>query len=135
MDLSSNPLVGQRYSATAMSQTNSASNLLAKQESLGAPGVGGLAADNAPSGSGLSVDGEETSEMKDAFRQFVGETMFGQMLASMRETVTKPAYFHGGQTEEIFQKQLDQVLVEEMTEASADQIADPMYDLFTLRRG
>lgn len=73
-------------------------------------------------------------ELRDVFTQFVGQSMFGQMLSAMRKTVDKPAYFHGGQAEEIFQGQLDQVLVEEITEASADQIADPMFELFKLGR-
>lgn len=69
-------------------------------------------------------------ELKEAFRDFVGTTLFGQMLSTMRDSVGKPAYFHGGQAEEIFQQQLDQVLVDELTESSASSIADPMYDLF-----
>ena len=75
-----------------------------------------------------------SEELQESFKQFVGQTLFGQMLSSMRKTVEKPAYFHGGKTEEVFQQQLDRVLVEEITEASADQIADPMYELFNLRR-
>ncbi len=71
------------------------------------------------------VEGAE--EVRDTFRQFVGESFFGQMLKSMRSTQSKAAYFHGGHAEEVFQGQLDQVLAEEMTEASADQIADPMF--------
>lgn len=71
---------------------------------------------------------------REAFRDFVGQTLFGQMLSSMRSTVGTPAYFHGGRTEEIFQQQMDQILVEDITEASADTIADPMYELFSLRR-
>lgn len=71
---------------------------------------------------------------REAFRDFVGQTLFGQMLASMRSTVGTPAYFHGGRTEEIFQQQMDQILVEDITEASAGTIADPMYELFAMRR-
>ncbi|WP_164104624.1 rod-binding protein [Candidatus Laterigemmans baculatus] len=71
---------------------------------------------------------------REAFRDFVGQTLFGQMLSSMRSTVGTPAYFHGGRTEEIFQEQMDQILVEDITEKSADTIADPMYELFSLRR-
>ncbi|WP_197530668.1 rod-binding protein [Bythopirellula polymerisocia] len=71
------------------------------------------------------VEGAE--EVRDVFRQFVGEAFFGQMLKSMRSTQGKAAYFHGGHGEEVFQSQLDQVLSEEMTESSADQIADPMF--------
>jgi peptidoglycan hydrolase FlgJ len=70
---------------------------------------------------------EGAEEVRDAFRQFVGEAFFGQMLKSMRSTQGKPAYFHGGHGEEVFQSQLDQIMSEKMTEASADTIADPMF--------
>jgi len=71
---------------------------------------------------------------RDAFRQFVGETVFGQMLSSMRKTVHKTSYFNGGRAEEVFQGQLDQELAKNLTEKSADRFADPMFDLFMLQR-
>lgn len=70
---------------------------------------------------------DAAEEVQKTFRKFVGEAFFGQMLKSMRSTQGKPAYFHGGHAEEVFQGQLDQILSEEMTEASADKIADPMF--------
>ncbi len=70
---------------------------------------------------------EEAKELQETFRTFVGESFFGQMLKSMKSTVGKPAYFHGGRAEEIFQGQLNQSMAEDMTEASADTIADPMF--------
>ena len=70
---------------------------------------------------------DDATEVRDTFRKFVGEAFFGQMLKSLRSTQGKPAYFHGGQGEEVFQSQLDQVMSEKMTEASADKIADPMF--------
>lgn len=73
-------------------------------------------------------------ELKEAFGQFVGETLFGSMLASMRKSVGKPAYMHGGRGEEVFQQQLDQQLVQEISKSSAEQVADPMYQLFMLSR-
>ncbi len=73
-------------------------------------------------------------ELREAFTDFVGQTMFGQALASMRKTIDKPAYFHGGRAEEVFQGQLDQLLTETLTEASGDQFAGPMFDLFMLKR-
>lgn len=76
----------------------------------------------------------ERSETQEAFTEFVGQTLFGSMLASMRKSVGKPAYMHGGRTEEVFQKQMDQLIVEDLTEASADTIADPMYELFNLQQ-
>jgi hypothetical protein len=77
--------------------------------------------------------GSRPDPLREQFRAFVGNTLFGQMLSAMRESLDKPAYFHGGRGEEIFQQQLDQTLVEEITEASADQIADPMFELFRQR--
>jgi peptidoglycan hydrolase FlgJ len=74
------------------------------------------------------------AELREAFTDFVGQTLFGSMLASMRKTVGKPAYMHGGRTEEVFQQQMDQLIVEDMTEASADTLAGPMFDLFTMQR-
>jgi Rod binding domain-containing protein len=67
-------------------------------------------------------------ELRGHFTQFVGESFFGQMLKSMRATVGKPAYFHGGRAEEVFQGQLDQHLAEHLTESSASRFADPMFE-------
>lgn len=69
----------------------------------------------------------DAKEVRKAFQTFVGEAFFGQMLKAMRSTLDKPAYFHGGQAEEVFRGQLDQTLAQTMTEASADKIADPMF--------
>jgi hypothetical protein len=52
----------------------------------------------------------------------------------MRKTVEKPAYFHGGRAEEVFQGQMDQVLAEDLTKATADQFTGPMFELFMLGR-
>ena len=84
---------------------------------------------------GLSAAGKgdatkNDGETREAFDSFVGQLFFGQMLKAMRKTVGKPAYFHGGQTEEIFQQQLDQVLGEKLSEASRHQFSGPMFDLF-----
>jgi flagellar protein FlgJ len=73
-------------------------------------------------------------ELREAFNQFVGETFYGQMLSSMRKTLGKPAYFHGGRAEEIFQAQLDQTIGEHLAKANADELAGPMFKLFSLQR-
>jgi hypothetical protein len=72
--------------------------------------------------------GDKSADLRERFTQFVGESFYGQMLKSMRATVGKPAYFHGGRGEEVFQGQLDQTLAEHLTEASAEQFAEPMFD-------
>ncbi|HJQ81958.1 MAG TPA: rod-binding protein [Lacipirellulaceae bacterium] len=66
--------------------------------------------------------------LREQFSQFVGETFFGQMIKSLRATTQKPAYFHGGRAEEVFQSQLDQQLAQHLTEASAEQFAEPMFE-------
>jgi peptidoglycan hydrolase FlgJ len=74
------------------------------------------------------------AEVRQAFDSFVGETFYGQLLGSMRKTQGKPAYFHGGRAEEIFQGQLDQMLSQEMTKAGVDRFSGPMFELFNLKR-
>lgn len=72
-------------------------------------------------------------ELKKAFTDFVGQTFYGQMMKSLRSTVDKPAYFHGGRGEELFQEQMDRILTEKLAEASADNFSGPMFDLFCLQ--
>ena len=76
----------------------------------------------------------DEAKVQEVFTQFVGETFFTQLIKSMRSSLGKPAYFHGGRAEEVFQGQLDQMLSERFAESSADQIAEPMYELFRLNR-
>ncbi len=80
------------------------------------------------------TNSNDDTELREAFGQFVGETFFGQMLSAMRKTVGKPSYFHGGQAEEMFRGQLDQILAEKMSKASSDSFTDSMFDLFQLKR-
>jgi hypothetical protein len=68
----------------------------------------------------------DPAKLRETFTQFVGETFYGQMIKSLRTSVGKPAYFHGGRAEEVFQGQLNQALAEHLTEATADTIAEPM---------
>jgi len=75
-----------------------------------------------------NADVDHAMSVRKAFTSFVGETFFSQMIKSMRSTTDKAAYFHGGKGEEVFTAQLDQVLSEEMTTASADKFANPMFE-------
>ena len=71
---------------------------------------------------------EKATELREKFTQFVGEAFYGQMLKAMRSTVGKPAYFHGGRAEEVFQGQLDQTMSQEMTKAGASKLSGPMFE-------
>jgi hypothetical protein len=79
-------------------------------------------------------NGHDTTEMKKAFTDFAGQTFFGELVKQMRATQQKPAFFHGGMGEDVFQSQLDQIMVERMTETSAAAFSDPMYHLFMAPR-
>ncbi len=72
---------------------------------------------------------EQTTDaaLEAAFTDFVGQTFYGQMLHAMRSSLGKPAYVHGGQAEEIFQTQLDQILAKKMSDQSGAQFAKPMF--------
>ena len=72
--------------------------------------------------------------LRKAFDAFVGESLYGQMLKSMRATLDKPAYFNGGHAEDAFNQQLDQMLAQKLSSASAHKFTGPMFDLFNLRR-
>ena len=89
---------------------------------------------SAPSPQPPAPSGGSGDEVRDAFHDFVGQTFFTQLLSEMRKTVEKPAYFHGGQAEEIFQGQMDQMLAEKLSDASAEQFSGPMFELFMLPR-
>jgi Rod binding domain-containing protein len=84
---------------------------------------------------GTGASAEDQEKLRETFASTVGQTFFGQMMKSMRQTVGKSKYFHGGRAEEIFQQQLDQLVVEKMSRSSASPIVEPMFDQFMLNRG
>lgn len=81
-----------------------------------------------------SHNGHDTPELKQAFTDFVGQTFFGELMKQMRSTLDKPAFFHGGMGEDIFQSQLDNIIVERISETSTSSISDPMYKLLMAPR-
>jgi len=80
-----------------------------------------------------SLGSGEDGQVRETFENVLGEMLFGQMLKAMRKTVGKPAYFHGGRAEEVFSQQLDRVLAEKISHASADKFVGPMYELWTVQ--
>lgn len=84
--------------------------------------------------SALENNSKGSPELKEAFNDFVGETFFSELIKAYRSTQQTSAYFNGGRAEEIFQGQFDQLMAEELSQSSADQIADPMFELFMLGR-
>ena len=72
----------------------------------------------------------EKPTTKEAFQDFVAGTFYKQMLKSLRQSHDKPAYFHGGQAEEMFRSQLDQQVAEDLARTQGAAFADPLYDSF-----
>ena len=106
--------------SSPLSSSPQADGLLTDSQSLN-----GTPQDNQAAGS---------PELREAFQDFVGQTFFAEMIKACRSGQQPSAYFNGGRAEEIFQGQLDQVLSEELSQSSADKIADPMFELFMLKR-
>lgn len=82
---------------------------------------------DAPSSNGFV----EKSGTQEAFEDFVGQTFYSQMLASLRSTQGEAAYFDGGQAEKIFRGQFDQYISEYLSDASAEEFATPMFEAFS----
>ena len=89
---------------------------------------------SSPSVTPPALNGKDSPELREAFTDFVGQSFFSQVLSQMRKTVGKPAYFHGGMGEDLFQARLDEVLVEHLSEATGESFSQPMYELFMLGR-
>lgn len=94
-----------------------------------------------PSGLNNSIEagsenaaGNETDATREAFDKFVGGTFYRQMLSEMQKSVGKPAFFHGGQAEEMFRSELNSQLADKMAESSGKQLTGSMYELFQLQR-
>jgi len=84
--------------------------------------------EQAPSAMPSEKQVAEAKEVREAFGKFVGTTVFGQMMSSMRKTVGEPAYFNGGQAEKVFQSQLDQAMADEMTAQGGSAFSRAMFE-------
>jgi hypothetical protein len=72
------------------------------------------------------------AKTREAFDSSIGEMFFKQLLGALRQTQGKPAYFHGGQAEEMFKSQLDQTIAQQMTKTHARDFTDALYERFAL---
>ncbi|UCG15727.1 MAG: hypothetical protein JSV19_10575 [Phycisphaerales bacterium] len=66
-----------------------------------------------------TVDAREAAERKvrETLDQAYGTVFYGTLLKQLRASSLKGEYMHGGRGEEVFQAQLDQVLVERISDA------------------
>ena len=84
------------------------------------------AGQKAPNLSGNQAD----PKLEKTFQEFVGTVFYGQFMKAMRGTLSKPAYFHGGRAEEIFQGQLDQTLIEQLSKQQAGSFGAALFKRF-----
>ena len=72
-------------------------------------------------------------KVRTAFQTFVAGTFYKQMFKSLRKMTKPPAYFHGGQAEEMFRSQMDQEVSENLAKRQGDALSGPMYHAFAQR--
>ena len=95
--------------------------------------LGSLAAQQMPLSAPVQPPPERDLRLRETFQDFVAGTFYAQMLKSLRKTHGKPAYFHGGQAEEVFQGQLDQQVAEDLARSAGGAFADPLFEAFEQR--
>ncbi len=69
-------------------------------------------------------------EIREKFQDFVAGTFYKTMLKALRSGQKKPAYVYGGQAEEVFQGQMDQIVAEQLARTHGAQFADPLFDSY-----
>lgn len=72
----------------------------------------------------------DNDKLRETFSKSVGEVFYTQMLKSLRQTVGKAAYLHGGNAEDMFESQLDQVLAETMAARDGDRLTGELFERF-----
>lgn len=72
----------------------------------------------------------EPSPQQTKFQEAVGGILFGEMLKSLRKGVGKPAYIHGGQGEDMFQAQMDQIVAENMAKSHGGALVRDLYQRY-----
>lgn len=72
----------------------------------------------------------DNDKLRETFSKSVGEVFYTQMLKSLRQTVGKAAYLHGGNAEDMFESQLDQVLAEKMAARDGDRLTGELFERF-----
>ncbi|MEX0702169.1 MAG: rod-binding protein [Planctomycetales bacterium] len=88
----------------------------------------------APSGiasGGPAASGE--TALRQQFDAAVAGTFYRQMMQSLRKMHDKPAYFHGGQAEEMFRNQLDQQVADDLAARHGQAFSEPLFEAFAAR--
>ncbi len=79
----------------------------------------------------LQQPAASSPELKEAFQKFVAGTFYKQMFKALRSAQGKPAYFHGGQAEEMFQSQLDQQISDDLASRDGNGFSENLFSAFS----
>jgi Rod binding domain-containing protein len=77
------------------------------------------------------IDTSRQSELKKVFNEFTAGTFYREMLAAMRKGASKPAYFDGGQAEEIFRGELDRHIADDLVARQGEAFSAPLFKNFS----
>ena len=77
---------------------------------------------------------QKEMEVREKFQDFVAGTFFKQMFKALRKSQGQPAYFHGGQAEEMFQSQLDQQVAEDVARTHGAPLSDSLFEAYLQKR-
>jgi Rod binding domain-containing protein len=69
----------------------------------------------------------DLKRLRNAVGEVVGSVFYGTLLKTMRNSVMKGPYGHGGRGEEIFAAQLDGILAGEMGKATRGGLTEALY--------
>jgi Rod binding domain-containing protein len=67
-------------------------------------------------------------DLRKQYQSAIAGTFFRTMLKSLHAGENKPAYMHGGMTEDIFRSRLDDQMSEILAETHGEAFAQPFFD-------
>ena len=71
------------------------------------------------------------AELKKVFTEFAAGTFYREMLSALRKSHDKPAYFDGGQAEQIFRAEMDRHIADDLAARHGEAFAAPLYKTFS----
>ena len=80
--------------------------------------------------SGKTPEPPRDAEVREVFQEFAAGTFYREMLGALRKGADKPAYFHGGQAEDIFRAEMDRLIVDDLAAKHGEAFAGPLYEAF-----
>lgn len=75
-----------------------------------------------------STAGGPTQDAKKLFHEAIGGSFYRQMLAALRTSTGKAAYFDGGQAEKIFQSQFDELIIERLSQSNGQLFSGGLFE-------